>query len=463
MEKITRELEIPLKYKCDVAVVGGGPAGFCAAVAAARNGADTVLVEQSGFGGGMATSALVGPFMTSYNKSGTQMIVRGMFEEVIDRLVAQNGAIHPEYCRAGGQEAGYHFRGHDHCSPFEPEVLKRVIDEMLTEAGVKILYHTSFVEPIVEDGFMQGIIISSKNGMETIKAKVVIDCSGDADVAYRAGVPCVIGNGDKGKMQPATMFFRVGNVDTDRLDADIQANKDRIDLYIDGVRHGAFHWKIQEARENGDFSINRLTVGIYRGVKKDEWSVNISRIGDVNGVDAESLSKAEVLGRQQVEEIFRFLKKYIPGCENAVLLTSGSTIGIRETRHIEGEAVFTADDVLHGNVPEDAILLCSNSIDVHGAAGTAGTKYLTVEDGEWYGVSYRCLVPLKVEQLLVAGRSISATSDGAGAVRVMPPCMEMGHAAGVAAAMAVKEGCLVRQVDTGALRAQMVKEGSFLG
>ena len=146
-----------------------------------------------------------------------------------------------------------------------------------------------------------------------------------------------------------------------------------------------------------------------------------------------------------------------------MLLTSGSTIGIRETRHIEGEAVFTADDVLHGNVPEDAILLCSNSIDVHGAAGTAGTKYLTVEDGEWYGVSYRCLVPLKVEQLLVAGRSISATSDGAGAVRVMPPCMEMGHAAGVAAAMAVKEGCLVRQVDTGALRAQMVKEGSFLG
>ena len=171
-----------------------------------------------------------------------------------------------------------------------------------------------------------------------------------------------------------------------------------------------------------------------------------------------------MIGRRQVDEIFRFLKKYIPGCENAKLLSSASTIGIRESRHIKGEATLTADDVLNGTVPEDVILLASNSIDVHGGAGgAAGTKYVTIENGEWYGVSFRSLVPVKVDQLLVAGRSLSATSEGAGAVRVMPPCMEMGHAAGVAAAMAVKEGCLVRNVDVKAVQAQMVKEGSFLG
>jgi len=183
----------------------------------------------------------------------------------------------------------------------------------------------------------------------------------------------------------------------------------------------------------------------------------------IDGTSGESLSEAEMVGRQQVKEIYAFLKKYVPGCENAILLSSAPTIGIRETRHIKGEYQLTTDDVLQGQVPEDAILLASNSIDVHGRFGPMSNEYVAVENGDWYGVPYRCLVPQKVEQLLVAGRSVSATSEAAGAIRVMPPCMELGHAAGVAAAMAVKNDCLVREVDTDELRAQMVREGSFLG
>ncbi len=310
------------------------------------------------------------------------MIIRGMFEEVINRLAACGGAIPPEECRSGDPVSGYHFRGHDHCAPFDPEILKRVIDEMLAEAKVNVLYHTSFMEPLLEDDCIKGIVIFSKNGMEVIKAKVVIDCTGDADIAYRAGVPCELGDKAQGRIQPATMFFRIGNVDWKKVDEEAQANLYRIEVREKGLNKGVFHWKIEEAKKNGDFNIDRWTVGIYQGVRKDEWNVNISRIADIDGTNAEDLSRAEVIGRQQVDEIFRFLKKYIPGCENAKMLSSASTIGIRESRHIHGRAALTAEDVLNGRVPEDAILLASNSIDVHGGTGEpAGTKYLTIENG----------------------------------------------------------------------------------
>jgi len=464
METISKQFDIPVKYTCDVAVIGGGPAGFCAAVAAARNGADTLLVERNGSGGGMATAGLVGPFMTSYSKSGDRMIIRGMFEEVVQRLMAKDGAVHPEDCRLGDQITGYHFRGHDHCGAFDPEAMKLVVDDMLIEAGVKVLYHTTFVAPLMEEQRVQGVIVVSKSGMAAIRARVVIDCSGDADVAYRAGVPCILGDSTRDNaMQPATMFFRIGNVDWEKVDEVYHATLQEKGMKPDGSRTGLFAWLVEEARARGEFHVERKVVGIYRGVKKDEWSVNISRINGVDGTDAEDLSRAEMIGRRQVQEIYAFLKKYIPGCENAKLLCSAATIGIRETRHIQGEKTLTAEDVLQGHVPEDAILLASNSIDMHAAAGMDGTKYVTVEKGEWYGVSYGCLVPVQVEGLLVAGRTLSATSEGAGAVRVMPPCMEMGHAAGIAAAMAVKEHCPVRKIDVKALQAQMVKEGTFLG
>lgn len=464
METISKQFDIPVKYTCDVAVIGGGPAGFCAAVAAARNGADTLLVERNGSGGGMATAGLVGPFMTSYSKSGDRMIIRGMFEEVVQRLMAKDGAVHPENCRLGDQITGYHFRGHDHCGAFDPEAMKLVVDDMLIEAGVKVLYHTTFVAPLMEEQRVQGVIVVSKSGMAAIRARVVIDCSGDADVAYRAGVPCILGDSTRDNaMQPATMFFRIGNVDWEKVDEVYHATLQEKGMKPDGSRTGLFAWLVEEARARGEFHVERKVVGIYRGVKKDEWSVNISRINGVDGTDAEDLSRAEMIGRRQVQEIYAFLKKYIPGCENAKLLCSAATIGIRETRHIQGEKTLTAEDVLQGHVPEDAILLASNSIDMHAAAGMDGTKYVTVEKGEWYGVSYGCLVPVQVEGLLVAGRTLSATSEGAGAVRVMPPCMEMGHAAGIAAAMAVKAHCPVRKIDVKALQAQMVKEGTFLG
>lgn len=209
----------------DLVVVGGGPAGFCAAVAAARQGVRVTLVEKNGFAGGMATAGLVGPFMTCYDKSGETMIIRGLFEEVVERLVERGGAIHPAQVRSGSAYTSWITVGHDHCTPFDAEILKKLIDDMLTEAGVNVLYHVEFLETRMEDNTAKGIIVHTKSGYLTIHAKVVIDCTGDGDAAVSAGVPFEMGNSKLGIMQPATMFFRICNVDSKAVEADIAANK----------------------------------------------------------------------------------------------------------------------------------------------------------------------------------------------------------------------------------------------
>ena len=207
-------------------IVGGGPAGVCAAIAAARNGAKVLVVEQSGMLGGMATQGLVGPFMTCYDKAGEKMIIRGLFEEIVERLVARGGALHPKGVFGNGPYSAWIPKGHDHVTPFDPEELKVLLDEMCAEAGVKVLLHTMFVEPIVRDGKACGARLFGKGGYRTVSAKIVVDATGDGDYAFRAGVPCILGDG-KGRLMPATMFFRVCNVDSVKLIADVEANQVR--------------------------------------------------------------------------------------------------------------------------------------------------------------------------------------------------------------------------------------------
>ena len=446
----------------DVLVVGGGPAGVCAAIAAARNGAKTLVVERGNCLGGMATRGLVGPFMTCYDKSGKTQIIRGLFNEIVERLVVRGAAIHPRDCRSGTAFTSWIKVGHDHCTPFEPEALKLLLDEMCAEAGVKVLFHADFAEPIMDGARIAGARLFTKAGMRDVRAKVVVDASGDGDVAFRAGVPTEYGDPKGKRVQPASMFFRIGNCDLKAITADIEANKDNF-YRKDGVNYRSLHWRVSEARAAGDWNLKRVSIGLFRGVKEDEWSINTSRIMGVDSTDPESWSAAEAEGRAQVDQIFRFFRKYVPGCKDARLLCSGSTIGVRESRHIFGEYRLTVDDCLEGRVPADAILLASNSVDVHGRFGPMSNQYMTVKNGEWYGVPYRCLVPQKVENLLVAGRCLSAESEAAGAVRVMPPVMAMGQAAGTAAALCVKTGATPRTLDATALVKTLKDQGAFLG
>lgn len=445
----------------DVIIVGGGPSGMCAAIAAAREGVSVVLIESSGACGGMATRGMVGPFMTSYDAKGENMIIRGLFEEIVLRMEERGYAIHPSKVRAGTGFTSWIVLGHDHVTPFEPEGLKLIMDEMLEEAGVKILYHTDFIRPVMDGDTITGVLVSSKRGMEIVRGKVVIDCTGDGDVAARAGVPYEMGNEELGLMQPATMFFHICNADEEKMNADIQANLHNF-YRKDGVNYRSFHWRVSEARENGDWNLQRVSIGLFRMVKPDEWCVNTSRIMKIDATDNESLTRGEIEGRKQAEHILHFLQKYVPGCENAKMMGTGSYLGIRESRHIKGDYRLTADDLLNARVPEDSILLAANSVDVHGRFGPTSNEYVAI-NGDYYGVPYRSLVAYGVNQLLLAGRCVSADSTAAGAIRVMPPCMGMGQAAGTAAALAVKGGTTVRDVDPQALRETLKKNGAYLG
>ncbi len=446
--------------KADVLVVGGGPSGLCAAIASARTGAKTTLIEQNGFCGGMATAGLVAPFMTCYDSGGNTMLICGLFEEIVNRLIETGDAIHPSKIETSSAFTSYITAGHIHVTPFKAEGLKLLADRMLKETGVDVHYHTSFVDAIVNHERIEKVIVAKKEGLSAIEPKVVIDCSGDGDCAAASGVPFTMGNGE-GRIQPATMFFSISNVDSDKIDKDIEKNKDNF-YRKDGVNYRSMHWWVSKAREQGDWTLDRVSIGLFRGVEKDEWSINTSRIMGVDGTNSKSLTDGEMVGREQVNEIFAFLKKYVPGCENAKLMQTGSTLGIRETRHIHGLRTMTLRDVLNCKVPEDSILIAANSVDVHGRFGPTSNEYITIPEGKYYGIPYGSLVPINRSNLLVAGRCVSAESEAAGAIRVMPPCMGMGQAAGTAAALAVKENKDVRELNVKKLQNKLEEDKVLL-
>lgn len=447
-------------YSADVVVVGGGPSGVCAAIAAAREGSKTVLIEQGGCCGGMATRGLVGPFMTCYDKDGEIQVIKGLFEEIVNRMVDKGGAIHPSEVRKKTAYTSWIEIGHDHVTPFCPETLKLVLDEMLEEENVEILYHTTFLSVIMEDSCVTGLRVSSKSGVEEVRGKVFIDCTGDGDVAFAAGVEFEIGNEELGITQPATMFFRICNVDDERIEKDIQDNIDNF-YRKDGVNYRSFHWRVAQAREDGNWPLKRVSIGLFKSVN-GEWCVNTSRVMGVDATNNQSLTSGEIEGRKQAKIIMDFLRKYVPGCEDAKLMATASTLGIRESRHMKGVYSLNRDDILNGVVPEDAIALASNSVDVHGRFGALSNQYVPIQNGSYYGIPYRCLLPKTINNLLVPCRSVSASSEAAGAIRVMPPMMALGQAAGVAGAMVAQGSTVCGEINVKELQEKLKKQGAVL-
>ena len=448
------EFQIKKVFECDVLVIGGGVAGFGAAVCASRNGAKVILAEENGYLGGCATAGLVAPFMTCFDRIGEKQIIRGVFDDLVRRLVNDGGAVPPEDCRKMDGYSGYNpaHTGHLGTTPFDKESLKRVMEQMCLESGVDLRYHYLFVGAEKEDRKLKSCIFATKNGFYQINAKMFIDCTGDADVCHFAGAECMFSD-ESGMLQPVSTFFLIDGIDEEFVGTHMgnHAMPERERRWMD---------EIDLARERGEFPCGTQKVRIYKQLN-GVFSVNMCQIDESFDVtDPDLVTKAEIEGRKQVKMIYDFLKKYVPGFENIRLLDSSARVGIRESRRVVGEYVLKHEDLLSATMFDDAIAVVSSTVDIHTSSTVIYTPRESVQP---YSIPYRSLVARDLDNVFMAGRNVSADRYAHGAIRVMPPSMAMGQAAGVAASLACKANLDAKDVPYSDLRSVLIEQNVYLG
>ena len=434
MKKISynKDMQIPVIAETDVLVVGGGPGGLGAAVMAARNGANTLLVERYGCLGGMAFHGEVTPFMPNYH-NGVPMD-RPVFTEWCQKMVEYRSA--EEIANA----------------PENPQLFARAIckedamlamEDMILEAGAKILYHHTLADVIKEDDKIKYAVFQSKSGLTAIESKVFIDATGDGDLAVLAGCEHEFGNED-GYCQPMTTCFKLSHVDRDRM-----------------PDHAVINQLYEEAKQRGEIHCLRENVLYFHVLEKDVIHFNTTRIVKKSGVNAIELSEAEIEARKQIREFLRFFRKYIPGFENARLHSIASHVGIRESRRIRGIVYQTKEDFFNRAKYPDSIARCNYMIDIHNPTGT-GTEIHRIDGNDWYEIRYGTIVPAGSKNLLMACRAISVDHALHSSIRVMPPVCTIGQAAGMAAALSVKENVSVSEISGEEVHRCLEKIGAFL-
>ncbi|MFO7293417.1 MAG: FAD-dependent oxidoreductase [Actinomycetes bacterium] len=431
----------------DVVVVGSGSAGSTAAIAAARHGASVLLVEKLPFLGGTST-AVLDTFYGFYTPgSEAKKVVGGIADEVVAGLRRLGEVVERPNTYGAGTGVTY-----------LAEHLKVVWEDLVTGSGAKVLLHAFVQDVEVSGGRVTGLVVATKAGLRRIEAKVVVDASGDADVCHFAGFGYELA-GELAPAQTLTTTFRMTNVDVARRR---QIAKDEL------------HALMREAAESGEYDLPRREGSDHITPIGDMTATVMTRVEHVtrtddgrivNATDPEVLTRAEMEGRRQVLEYVRFLKDKVPGYEQAELVAMSTGIGLRETRRVYGDHRVTREEVLSATQFDDQIGLCGAPIeDHHGstAGDGTGTTWVYLPDGQAVGIPLRSLVVRDSVNTLVAGRCFSATHDAHASIRSMAQCMAMGHAAGVAAALAVEKGGEVRDVAPGLVQDRLRADGAIL-
>lgn len=448
---------MPQKKRWDVIVLGGGVSGCMAAFAAAKQGATTLLVEQYGFLGGSLTNAGVGPMMTFH--AGKRQVVTGLPQELIERLCAKRGCVgHIE------DTTGYA----SSVTPFDAEVLKLVLDEMAQDCGVDVLFHATLIGVHKQDNSIQTLTLQTKSGLLELEGTVFIDASGDGVLAFTAGADIRQGRDADGLCQPMTTNMKVSGVDIDVLKAEIRKNQENFNLRdlssmdrAPRLSMAGFYREFNKAKADGLLRTEREDVLLFETVNPGEVIVNTTRIIKLNPVDPWDLSKAEQEGRRQASELIQFFREYCAGFSNAILVSTGVQIGVRESRRVMGDYVLTQEDLLESRHFEDTVALGGYPIDIHNPAG-AKTATTHLKPGQYYFIPLRSLIVKGFENMLVCGRCMSATHEAGAAIRVTPIAMGVGQAAGAAAGLAAVDGVSVREVEISKVHCALEKMGATI-
>ncbi len=428
--------DLPIIADIDIVIVGGGPSGLAAAVSAGKRGMKALIVERYGFFGGMAVAGLSGTIGGLYNSTQTgrlEQIVNGFAGQFVNLLRARNGVTDP--LPFGNTALVVH----------DPLVWKETADKLIQEAGVHVMLHTLFVDAIVEEGTLAGIIVERKEGRGVIRGKVFIDASGDGDLSMRAGAAYQFGR--DGAIQFPTMIFRMARIDWDR--ASLLAAHELEELIVEQVK-------------SGRFQLPRRHIFLFPSPRKGEGLINCTRIArpdglPVNGSVTEDLTWGEFEGRRQIREYERFLREHIPGFDKAYVVDSAVQIGIRQTRTIVGDYTLTNKDVITMRKFNSAVVRSAWPIEAHGK----DVKIVNLDD-DYYEIPYEVMLPQGVEQLLTVGRCISAEHEALASARVTAQCFEEGMAAGIAAVLSVRDSSTPRKADICEIRESMIAEGAYL-
>ena len=438
---------LPVLGAWDVVVLGGGPAGIAAATAAADHGASVLLVERYGFLGGMGTAAGVTNFCGLHaNVHGTiRQVVHGVADRLLERMRALDGLNEPHL-----------IFGRIHAQAYDMSAFKCAADQLLAAAGAQVLFHALAAGVArAANGSIEALVVETRSGRAALRGRVFIDCSGDGELAQRAGVPMEKGDA-AGRLLYPTLMFRVGNVDAARAGDAWRTIPERMD----------------EAERAGDYRFPRRGAIVRPQKHAYEWRVNVTQLRNADGsaadgTDAWSLSAGEQEGRRQIVEYLRFLRERVPGFEAAYALDIAPQLGIRETRRLVGAYALSGADVTGCADFDDAVGVNGWPLEQH-VAGDVVWGWPAEGSRGYNQLPYRMLLPRRasaggVDNLLVAGRCASMTHDGHSAARVSGACFAMGQAAGSAAALALARGCVVHDLPVHVLQRRLLDDGAFLG